>query len=300
MGIKLRHYLSPDDFKLVGDFLIAHYASGNQDGNWLQPTWEYMHSHPYLDESSLEKIAIWEESGEIVGVAHYESRLGEAFFEVHPKYAHLKPEMLEYAESHLYGESEDGKKYLQAYVNDFDREFERLVESRGYQKDDPHKRPLFAFVLPSSFSPIDLPAGFRLKSLAEDNDLVKIDRVLWRGFNHAGEPPPDSIKGRKKMQSGPNFRKDLTIVVEAPNGDFVSFSGMWYEASNKIAYVEPLATDPDYRRMGLGKAAVMEGIRRCKELGASVAYVGSGQEFYKSLGFEKRFDSNCWIKHLDL
>lgn len=116
-----------------------------------------MHSHPYLDETSLEKIGIWEESGEIVGVAHYESRLGEAFFEAHPKYRHLKPEMLEYAESHLYGESEDGKKYLRAYVNDFDQEFERLVESRGYENDDSHKRPMFAYVLPPSFSPPHWP-----------------------------------------------------------------------------------------------------------------------------------------------
>lgn len=44
-------------------------------------------------------------------------------------------------------------------------------------------------------------------------------------------------------------------------------------------YVEPVATDPDYRRMDLGKAAVLEGIRRCGELGAEVAYVGSVKDF---------------------
>ena len=100
------------------------------------------------------------------------------------------------------------------------------------------------------------------------------------------------------MQSGPNFRKDLTIVVEAPNGDFVSFCGMWFESRNKIAYVEPEATDPDFRRMGLGRAAVWEGIRRCGELGATVAFVGSDQDFYGAIGFTKRFDTNCWTKYL--
>jgi len=49
--------------------------------------------------------------------------------------------------------------------------------------------------------------------------------------------------------------------------------------------------------MGLGKAAVLEGIRRCGELGATVAYVGSDQEFYKALGFSKVFTSECWIKY---
>jgi predicted N-acetyltransferase YhbS len=99
------------------------------------------------------------------------------------------------------------------------------------------------------------------------------------------------------MQSGPNFRKDLTIVAEAPTGDFVSFCGLWYVGRNKLAYVEPMATDPDYRRMGLGKAAMMEGIRRCGGEGATVAYVGSDQEFYLAAGFRKLFDSRCWLKH---
>ncbi len=297
MRITLRHYHRPDDFALVGDFLVKNFKSGNQDGNWLQPTWEYMHSHSYLDETSLDKIGIWESSGKIVGVVHYESRLGEVFFEVHPSYLYLKPDMLEYAENHLYGETEDGQKYVRAYVNDFDVEFEAMVKSRGYEKDEPHARPMAQFTIPEPFPPIPLPAGFRLKSLADDNNLMKIHRVLWRGFNHAGEPPEEELADREKMQATPNFNKDLKIVIEAPNGDFVSFCGMWYEPTNKIAYVEPVATDPDFRRMGLGKAAVWEGVRRCGLSGATVAFVGSDQEFYKAIGFKKRFDSNCWLKY---
>lgn len=98
------------------------------------------------------------------------------------------------------------------------------------------------------------------------------------------------------MQSGPNFRLDLTIVMVAPTGEYVSFCGMWYEPQNHFAYVEPVATDPDYRRMGLGKAAVLEGVRRCVELGATVAYVGSGQEFYRAIGFRKNHVQECWRK----
>jgi predicted N-acetyltransferase YhbS len=98
------------------------------------------------------------------------------------------------------------------------------------------------------------------------------------------------------MQSGPNFRKDLTIVVESPAGDFVSFCGLWYEPVNRYAYVEPLATDPDYRRMGLARAAVWEGVRRCLELGAKEVFVGSDQEFCKAIGFSTLFKSNCWVR----
>jgi ribosomal protein S18 acetylase RimI-like enzyme len=299
MGVRLRHYNNPDDYQRVDHFLIEHYQPGNEDGNWIEPAWEYMHSHPFLDKASLVKIGIWEDDEKIVALAHYESRLGEAFFQFHPAYKYLKEQMLDYAEDNLYGRSKDGRKCLQAYVNDNDEEFLSLVRGRGYEKDDDGARSMSAFPIPDPFPSINLPAGYRLKSLAEDCDWVKIHRVLWRGFNHPGEPPEEDLEERKKMQDTPNFKLDLKIVVETPNGDFASFCGMWYEPTHRYAYVEPVATDPDYRRMGLGRAAVMEGIRRCGVLGTTVAYVGSDQEFYKSMGFRVIHIQECWVKHLN-
>lgn len=300
MTVSYRQYQGPADFESVSTFLINHYQSDNRDGNWFQPTWEYMHSHPALDESNVGRIRIWEDDGEIVAVANYESSLGEAFFHVKPGYDSLKPEMLAYAEDNFHGTDAEGKKHLNAFVNDFDTDFEDLVKAKGYELKRDWARPVSQFTIPDPFPTIEVPEGFQLKSLADNNDLYKINRVLWRGFNHEGEPPEgdQDIEERRKMQSGPNFRHDLTIVVEAPDGNFVSFCGMWYENVNRIAYVEPVATDPDYRRMGLGKAAVWEGIRRCGVEGATVAYVGSDQKFYHAIGFKTPHYRHCWIKYL--
>ena len=297
MTAKMRTCAGPVDFPAISNFLYSLYQPNNRDGNWFQPIWEYAYTHTLFDQESVQRIGIWEDAGTIVGVALYESGLGEAFFQIHPDYAHLKPEMLAYAEQHLPGTTDQGKRYLKAFVNDFDTVFEHLVQSRGYEKEPRSHRPMSQFVIPSPFPPIRLPDGFQLKSLADDNDLAKVDRALWRGFNHPGEPPVDGPEGRRKMQSGPNFREDLAIVVEAPNGAFVSFGGLWFDPVNKFGYVEPVATDPDYRRMGLGTAAVLEGIRRCGELGATVAYVGTDKPFYLAMGFRKLFTSNCWIRY---
>ena len=205
--------------------------------------------------------------------------------------------MLEYAEENLWGEEESGTRCLQAYVTGFDFEFVALVKSRGYEKDEASDRPLSQLRITRPSPGIELPDGFRLKSLAEDNNLEKIQRVLWRGFNHPGEPPAEDLQDQATMQLAPSFKRELKIVVEAPGGDFVSFCGMWYEPANQIAYVEPVATDPDFRRMGLGRAAVLEGIRRCGALGAEIAYVGSDEFFYRALGFQRIFTSECWVKH---
>ena len=144
----MRNYNYPADFKLVSDFLIEHYQPDNRDGNWLQPTWEYMHSHPALDESALDRIGIWENSGEIVAVVHYEWALGEVFFQIHPDYSCLRPDMLDYAEERLFGISRTGRRYVQAFVNDFGPEFEALVQSRGYQRAADYDRPMSQFTIP--------------------------------------------------------------------------------------------------------------------------------------------------------
>jgi GNAT superfamily N-acetyltransferase len=299
--ITCRRYNGPEDYQRISNFLIDHYQPENRDGNWLEPAWEYMHFHPALDSSALGRIGIWEENGEIVAVVNYESKLGEAFFQLHPDFKFLWPEMLAYAEQNLAGWSEsEGKKYLNVYINDDRTEFQAVVTKRGYCKDESSARPMFQILNPAMVSPITLPEGFCLTSLAEECDWGKVNRVLWRGFNHPGEAPhsPEDLASRKKMFDTPKAKRELKIAVKAPNGEFAAFCGMFFEPVHRIAYVEPVATDPDFRRMGLGKAAVLEGIRRCGLMGATVAYVGSDQEFYQAIGFKRVYYSECWEKYI--
>jgi len=301
MSITFRHYNHAEDYKHISDFLIAHHQHGNTDGNWIEPAWEYMHFHPALNSANMNRFGIWEDGGEIVAVIHYEWRMGEAFFEFHPAYRHVRNEMLTYAETNLTGISKkDGRKFLWVYVNDNDAEFLSLVQNRGYERDAEGDRPMSQFNIPDPFPQITLLNGFRLTSLAEECDWTKVQHVLWRGFDHGDDVPTneEELESRRRMFDTPKARRDLKIAVAAPNGDFVSFCGMFYEPTGRFAYVEPVATDPDYRRMGLGKAAVLEGIRRCGLLGADLAYVGSDQEFYLALGFRKIHTSQCWVKHL--
>lgn len=300
MTTSLRSYNHAQDYQRVSEFLIRHHQAGNVDGNWLEPMWEYMHFHPALEPEHLEKIGIWESAGEIVAVCHYEWRLGEAFFQFHPAYGSLRVQMLDHAEANLCGISKkDGRKYLCAYVNDNDPEFLALVQERGYEKDPEGARPLYRYKIPSPFPDIQLADGFRLTSLAEECDWAKVHQVLWRGFDHGEDVPmnAEEFESRRAMFDTPKARRELKIAAVAPNGDFASLCGMFYEPSGRFGYVEPVATDPRYRRLGLGKAAVLEGIRRCGALGALTAYVGNDLPIYLSVGFKKVYNSECWVKH---
>ena len=209
--------------------------------------------------------------------------------------------MIDYAEANLaeISKKDDRRRYLCAYINDNDPAFLALAQSRGYQKESDETRPMYGFKIPDPFSAINLIDGFRLTSLAEEPDWAKVHQVLWRGFDHGDDVPmnEEEFESRRAMFDTPKARRDLKIAVAAPNGDFAAFCGMFYEPGGKFAYVEPVATDPRYRRLGLGKAAVLEGIRRCAELGATVAYVGSDQAFYQSIGFKKVYNGECWLKY---
>ncbi len=302
MAITFTQYQHDPDYQRVSEFLIKYYRPGNTDGNWLEPAWEYMHYHPALDTANLGEIGIWEQDREIVAVCHYESRLGEAFFQFHPSYGYLREAMLDYAESKLRGISrESGRRYLCAYLNETNLDFLTLVKGRGYKEDPQSVRPLYRFDIPDPFPVVQLPDDFYLTSLAEECNWVKVHQVLWQGFDHGDDVPinEEELKSRQKMFDTPKARRDLKIAVTAPGGDFAAFCGMFFEPTNRYAYVEPVAVDPRYRRLGLGKAAVLEGIRRCSLLGATIGYVGSDLPFYQVIGFKKVNHSQCWVKYLD-
>jgi predicted N-acetyltransferase YhbS len=303
MSVNVRRYEHHTDYNRVGQFLIDTYQPGDRHCNWLQPRWEYMHYHPLFDESlstAFSNTGVWESDGSIVGLVHFEHRPGRIFFQIHPDFTYLKSEMVEYAETYLGVDASGEKRKIEIWVKDFDNEFESIISERGYHLVEGIKDFWSIFGIPDPFPAIKLPYGFRLQSLADENDLSKLHRVLHRGFNHPGEPPANGLAGRKRMQSAPNYRKDLNIVAVAPDGAYASYCGMWQDHANRVCYVEPVCTDPDYRHMGLGRAAVLEGIRRCGAEGATIATVGSDQPFYMSMGFSKLFDINLWSREWEV
>lgn len=302
MANRLRPYNADRDYALVSAFLTAHHQPNNADGNWLEPEWEYAQHHSALDRQWLDRIGIWEEAGTIVGIVNYEAHLGDAFFQFHPAHRELRSEMLDYAEAHLFAPATaSSPAHLTLWIADWDAALIALAQARGYQRLPESDRPLAIWAIPNPFPPIALPEGYSLTSLAEEPDWAKVHRVLWRGFDHEGEPPPgqQELDGRRRMFDTPRARRDLKIAVRAPNGDFVAFCGTFFDSAGRFCYVEPVATDPDFRRMGLGRAAVLEGVRRCGALGATVAYVGSDQPFYRALGFRVLYTTQCWHKVRD-
>lgn len=296
----VRAYNHADDYQAVNRFLVEIYRSEAGLRTWLQPRWEYMHYLSLSDGLPFERFGVAEAGGQMVGLVHFEHNPAFNYLQLRPGYENAASDLLDWADHHLGGDSVSfGRRVLGIYVDDTDADLQEAVARRGFAVSDRFAEDHARFILDGPISRSRLPDGFRLQSLDLDNDFNKINRVLWRGFNHEGPPPDEEIPGREYAQRAPNFRKDLTIVALAPNGDYASFAGMWVVAKNRVAYLEPVATDPAYRRMGLGRAAVLESMRRAAAEGAEVVWVGSDQPFYLSMGFSIRNRARLWLKGTD-
>jgi GNAT superfamily N-acetyltransferase len=295
MSVQFRTYQNDNrfgaDYNKVRDFLLRL-----DDCNYPFGRWDWMITHSMLNPGDLTKIGLWEDDSQLVALATFDLRPYQAHLLVCSGYEHLYDDMIVYSGKHF---TEDGVSKI--CVRDGNLAFQDAAAHMGFI---PTQSKECDAVYPIDLDTISytLPEGFTITDMAETYDLYKYGQVLWKGFNHEikgegsfmlrQEELPEWELGFKR----PNLNPQLKVAVAAPNGDFVSYCGMWYDPACENALVEPVATDPAYRKMGLGRAAVLEAVRRCGKLGAKRAFVGSSQQFYYSIGFRPYATSTFWEK----
>lgn len=84
-------------------------------------------------------------------------------------------------------------------------------------------------------------------------------------------------------------------MVEAPDGSFAAFCLIWLDEQNGVGELEPVGTDPRFRRLGLGTAVCSFALHRLREQGATAAIVYARGDpgypvpkpLYESIGFRR-------------
>lgn len=294
MDIKYKNY-SKDDYFKVCEFLIKISKQGEQHINWNWARWGWMIHHAEFDNSISDKIGMWFDENELIGIATYDHLLGESIFLADGRYKFLEESMLKYCiENYL---DENG---LGIAINDGDKESIELLKRNSFVINENGEN-----VLEINLETVNLeyviPENIKISNVKNLDDVFNYNKVLWYGFDHEGDIPEDeeTIAKFRKMLSAPQNNFHLNVV--AKDGDkWVAFCACWYDKSTDYAYVEPVCTICEYRRKGIGQAVVLESLKRCKELGAKKAYVISTDEFYKNLGFQQHshytfyWYKECW------
>jgi len=291
MGITQRRYNILTDFTKVFNFLEETY---NHDtlNSYLPPHYfEYAQHHAKFNFASSHRIGLWEDNNALVGISMYEMQLGTAQIHAKDGYKHLLPEMLTWAEKEISVEK-DGKQTLAVQVTDKEKNKIHLLTDNGYKFSQSYAITIFRYTNP--FVERKLPSGFSIIDGTEI-DWLKLKICFYRGFNHGDMPLDNNTDGVFKTHNAPHSDPSLMTVIVAPDGEYACALDMWMDYRNKYAYLEPLATVPKYRRMGLATIALTEAMKKTVPLGAEYCF-GGGMEFYFQIGFEKVCDWESWTK----
>ena len=289
--VTARRYDILSDFTAVYNFLEETYDETTLNSYLLPQYFEYAHSLLWFDYVRAHRMGLWEQNGNIVGIAAYEMEIGTAHLHTKKSCRYLLPKLLEWAEREI-SIKRDGKTNLRVWITDKEPEKQELLKNNGYQLV--HNEPVTVFRYTNPFVERQLPDGYKIID-GTQVDYAKQAECFWRGFNHEDDPPENNIDGNIKCSVAPHADMTLDTIITAPNGDYACALGMWYDKRNKYAYLEPLATVPKYRRKGLAAIALTEAMRKTKVLGAEYCFGGAG-EFYTAIGFETVCNRELWKK----
>ena len=281
------------DYCLVHEFLVE---CQNEAYSYARFDWMITH-RPYLQEQFLNRIGLWEAEGKVVAADLYDTSLDDIFVLTLPGYEFLYEEMIAYASEHMVNEENPD---FRLFIDDHNKKLQQVATQMGYRATE-DKDKTAKYDLTKKIPDSHMKEGFQLVTLAKERDYDRYLHCLFLGFGHEerGEIYAFEEKDQKEAKSA--YEREyvdlnLKVSVKTPDGSYAAHCGMWYDTDSKFSIIEPVCTDPHYRRLGLGKEAVLEGLRRVQALGAEYALVGSDQQFYYSIGLEPYIEGTFWVR----
>ena len=304
MNIKTKQFQILTDINLVWNFMTDIYDPYFANGV-AAPFFEYALTSKWMDKEYLHLNRLWMAGDIVVGFVFTEAVVTSVFFNLRPGYEGLADEMVEYAQNSF--PDLGGERELVIFSGQ--EALIRAAEKEGYKVS--YENADFLFDFRKSGLSYDLPEGFHFVDPFKC-DLLKLAKCTWNGFNAEELGPfknwniPDSETpwNPHKAYTGvvnsavappPHATHEYNVIIADENEDYMCFSGMWWVPENKLAYMEPLCTVPEYRRRGLAAAALTQHYRRLKVLGAEYM-TGGGDDFYRKVGYEEGIHWLHWKK----
>lgn len=271
-------------YEILKFLQVAADTGYNEHFHWGR--FEWMMAHPELNVEMLPKIALFrDERGELVGVVAYDGNFDDRWYILHSASdENLLLQMIEYVTK-----IDVGTATIKANLND--ATLCMLLENSGFKKQ--YSESVLQMDLSKKLS-FQLPQGFCLNGPYSEIDNWQWRLVIHRGFDNDGIPqaPSAEIAQAEKHLESSEYIKVFAIK----DGEYTAHCGVWYHGGGDTAYIEPVATVPEYRGKGLGKAVVCEAVNRAKKQGAKRAIVLSDQKFYLCIGMTKSSEVGTWIK----
>jgi mycothiol synthase len=170
---------------------------------------------------------------------------------------------------------------------DDDTERRTLIEAHGFLLNANYHYVQLSHSLALPLQEPILPEGFVLRPLAGEQEVaayVDVHRAAFASTSMTNE-------WRSRTLRTPHYRPELDLVAVAPDGTLAGFCVGWLDQERQMGQVEPLGVHPRFRNIGLGRALLLEVLRRFKAFGAQSVLVetegnqSSARHTYESVGF---------------
>ncbi|MBN2550919.1 MAG: GNAT family N-acetyltransferase [Anaerolineales bacterium] len=136
-----------------------------------------------------------------------------------------------------------------------------------------------------------LPAGFQVRSVKDESEAGMRAAASYAAFEST--MPFETYQQRYlRFMRSPVYRSENDLIITAPDGQGAAFCILWLDSTNQVGLFEPVGAHPAHQRKGLGKAVMLEGLRRMQTQGIKTAMVCveqdnlPAQRLYLSCGFK--------------
>ena len=211
---------------------------------------------------------------------------------VHPNHRDLLEPILAWAERRMQRRktSVNQPPGLTTEAVDSDIHHVSVLRSRGYERTD-ERRDCRLRTLKGTIPAFGLPVGFSIRHLTSPQELERRAALAQHPF-------------AVHLVRAPTYRPELNLIVVSADGRFAAFCTAWLDEKNGVGVFEPVECLSEFRRRGLTKAVMSEGMRRLSRLGAVEAYIVNresnipAKRLYESLDFRAIGRISEWRKAL--
>ncbi|MBI1257608.1 MAG: GNAT family N-acetyltransferase [Chloroflexi bacterium] len=282
-----RPYSGAADLPLLIDFLAAE-RQRNPVQRWHvgDLIWRMFYSS-HFDPAA--NVCLWENDGKVVGFGWLYPPSGADLCAAD---AALLPEMIDWAQSH--SQPED------FYIATLDACADEAAAyaARGFQPQPPYGS-LLRRQLAGDFPAAPMPKGFVLRSLTGESEAPARAAAHRLAFDSQAVTDDGY---RNLVLHAPLYQRDLDLLVIAPDGQIAAFCLCWLDTVNRVGLFEPVGTHPAYRRRGLARVVMTEGLRRMQAEGMESVRVvtaagnAASTALYQSLGFVVESSERVYLR----
>ncbi|MEH2313974.1 MAG: GNAT family N-acetyltransferase [Nostoc sp.] len=315
ISLIVRSYEGETDLQSISDLLKACEAVDklNQEASVCE-------LRQASDDPSLDKgrdVRLWEDpEGKLIGIGHLEISTSDEIVNgflscrVHPsaRSGNLERQIIAWGEERMRQVQQDlgvGVK-LSTAARDDKAGFIALLESSGFKSE----RYLLTMrrSLKEPIPEPHLPANFTLRQVRDQQDAEAWVEMHNQSFIDTWNHHKLTVEHYKYLRSHPTYRPDLDLVAIAPDGTFaacckciINLESNTRNGHNE-GWIDELGTRRGFRRIGLGRAMLLFGMRQLQAAGIDIAKLSvdfnnpnGALQLYESVGFHKLY---TWISYI--